>query len=157
MASYRETIPNSEEKSRAIELGETIAAKVLSARLGDGSETPDSYRPKTKPSVYVPTATALSSMWPRVKPFAIPSASHFRPEPPPALTSGQWAADYNEIKDMGGRNSAKRSPHQTEDARFWLTTAPIAYYPDRQSNRRREGARYFRQRKVLHPRGARPR
>lgn len=129
MVSYLETIPNGEEKSRAVELGEAVAAKVLSARLGDGSETPDSYRPKTKPGAYVPTAAALSSMWPRVKPFAIPSASHFRPTPPIALTSDQWAADYNEMKDMGGRNSAKRSPQQTEDARFWLTTAPIAYYP----------------------------
>jgi hypothetical protein len=68
-------------------------------------------------------------MWPQLKPFAIPSPSHFRPEPPVALTSEQWAADYNEIKSLGARNSSKRSPQQTENARFWLATGPIAYYP----------------------------
>ena len=129
LSSYLEAIPNDEAKSQAIALGEVVAAAILAARAGDGSAAPDSYRPKTKPGVYTPTATTAASMWPQLKPFAIPSPSHFRPEPPIALTSEQWAAEYNEIKSLGARNSSKRSPQQTEDARFWLATGPIAYYP----------------------------
>ena len=129
LAAYLEAIPNDEAKSQAIALGEAVAAAVLAARAGDGSAAPDSYRPKTKPGGYIPTPMTVASMWPQLKPFAIPSPSHFRPQPPIALTSEQWAADYNEIKSLGARNSTMRSPQQTENARFWLATGPIAYYP----------------------------
>ena len=72
----------------------------------------------------------ISSMWPNMKPFvmsqpiAIPAqARRFR-----------WRArsgrkDYNEIKDYGGQNSAKRTAQQTETARFWLVGPPAAYHP----------------------------
>lgn len=129
MATYLETVPDGEAKSRAIELGEAAAARTLAVRIADGSDAPDSYRPKTRPGVYISTATALASMWRKVKPLALPSPSHFRPKPPIALTSEQWAINYNEIKSLGGRESGKRSARQTEDARFWLAVGPIAYYP----------------------------
>jgi hypothetical protein len=129
LATYLEAIPNDEAKSQAIALGEAVAAAILAARAEDGSAAPDSYRPKTKPGGYIPTTITVASMWPQLKPFAIPSPSHFRPQPPIALTSEQWAADYNEIKTLGSRNSSKRSPQQTENARFWLASGPIAYYP----------------------------
>jgi hypothetical protein len=77
----------------------------------------------------VPTPITASSMWPNVKPFAMTSPSQFRPQPPIALTGAEWAADYNEIKDLGGRNSTKRTPRQTEDGQFWLVTGPASYYP----------------------------
>jgi hypothetical protein len=41
----------------------------------------------------------------------------------------QWAADYNEIKDLGGKDSTKRSAQQTEDGRFWLITGPQSADP----------------------------
>ena len=69
------------------------------------------------------------STWPDVKPFALATASQYRPQPPIALNSEQWAADYNEIKDLGGKNSTKRSAQQTEDARFWLITGPQSTEP----------------------------
>ena len=68
-------------------------------------------------------------MWPNIKPFAMASASQFRPGPPIALDSSEWATDYNEIKDYGGLKSTKRTPQQTETARFWLVTGPIGYHP----------------------------
>jgi hypothetical protein len=62
-------------------------------------------------------------------PFAMASPSQFRPGPPPDLKSPQWAKDYNEIREMGEKNSVRRTPRQTEDARFWLTTGPLASHP----------------------------
>ena len=41
----------------------------------------------------------------------------------------EWAANYNEIKELGGRTSTKRSARQTEDARFWLAVDGRVYYP----------------------------
>jgi hypothetical protein len=129
MASYLASIPNSEAKSKGIELGQMIAAKHLEARLHDGSSAPDSYRYKTTPGVYVPTPIMTSSTWANVKPFALTSASQFRPQPPVSLASKEWASDYNEIKDFGGKTNTNRSERQTEDGRFWLITGPQSTEP----------------------------
>ena len=129
MTRYLATTEDGAAKSEGIRIGEAVAARVLEARTGDGSNAPDAYRPKAKPGVYVPTPVTVGSMWPKLKPFVISSASQFRPEPPIALTSQQWATDYNEIKAFGNRTSSKRSARQTEDARFWLAPGPVIYYP----------------------------
>src|SRR5947209_2652884 len=103
LATYLAAIPDGAAKSDGIKLGEAVAAKVLEARLNDGSQAPDAYRPRTSPGVYVPTAITINSMWPDLKPFAIASGSQFRPKPPIALDSREWATDYNEHKDYGGQ------------------------------------------------------
>lgn len=115
LATYLASIPDSAAKSDGIKLGEAVAAKILEARANDGSEAPDAYRPRTAAGVYVPTAITMSSMWPDMKPFAIAKASQFRPKPPIALDSQEWAKDYNELKDYGGRTApggrrSKRRP-----------------------------------------------
>jgi hypothetical protein len=110
-------------------LGETVAHKIVDNRATDGATDVDPYRPKTKPGQYVPTATMVCSTWGNMRPFALKSASQFRPGPPPALKSPEWAADYNEIKEFGGKISSKRTAQQTETARFWLMVGPQAYHP----------------------------
>jgi hypothetical protein len=55
--------------------------------------------------------------------------SQFRPGPPPALTSQQWALDYNEIKDWGGNKSTLRTAQQTEIGLFWAMVGPGAWEP----------------------------
>jgi PAP2 superfamily protein len=127
--SYLASIPNGDAKAEGIKLGEAVAARILEARAKDGADAPDSYRYRTKPGVYVPTPILVSSTWPNLKPFALTSASQFRPQPPVALNSEQWTADYNEIKDLGSKTSTKRSARQTEDARFWLITGPQSTEP----------------------------
>jgi hypothetical protein len=129
LATYLTSIPDGTAKSDGIKLGETVAARVLEARANDGSQAPDAYRPRTTAGVYVPTPITAASMWPNMKPFTMTSPSQFRPQPPISLTSKDWATDYNELKDYGGKTSAKRSPQQTETARFWLMVGPQAYHP----------------------------
>jgi hypothetical protein len=129
LAAYLAAMPDSAAKQEGIKLGEAVAAKILEARANDGSSAPDSYRPRTTAGVYVPTAPTLGSQWPGVKPFAMTSGSQFRPPAPIALKSAEWAANYNEIKELGGLASSKRSARQTEDARFWLATDGRVYYP----------------------------
>jgi hypothetical protein len=130
LASYLASIDdNPAAKTDGVRLGEAVAAKVLAARANDGHDAVDDYRPRTTPGVYVPTPITAASTWSKVKPFALTTASQFRPDPPIALTSQQWATDYNEICDYGGKTSVKRSPQQTETARFWLMVGPPAYHP----------------------------
>jgi hypothetical protein len=129
LKSYLSAIPESDAKSNGIKLGEAVAAKILEARANDGSSAADAYRPVTTPGVYIPTALTVAPQWPDLTPFAMTSPSQFRPKPPIALESDQWAKDYNEIKELGAKTSSKRSARQTEDARFWLLTGPLSTHP----------------------------
>jgi hypothetical protein len=73
----------------------------------------------------MPTAPVAFADWARAKPFVMEQASQFRPGPPPALRSAQWAADYNEIKTLGAKAGSTRTKEQTEVAQFWtITGAP---------------------------------
>jgi PAP2 superfamily len=129
LTSYLATLPDSEAKSKGIELGQEVAAKILEAREKDGASAADAYRPRTKPGVYIPTPITVGWAFANVTPFALTSPAQFRPKPPPSLKSAEWARDYNEIKELGEKNSTKRTARQTEDARFWLLVGPRAYNP----------------------------
>jgi hypothetical protein len=115
-------------KSTGIATGEKVAAAVLAARSNDGASAAENYRPATTAGAYVPTATPAASQWTQRKPWVMTSAAQFRPGPPPALQSEVWARDYNEVKALGGRTSARRSPEQTDIARFWEYSLPPIYY-----------------------------
>jgi hypothetical protein len=129
LTSYLAAIPEGDAKSNGIKLGEAVATKMLESRANDGSSSADVYRPNAKPGLYVPTALTVAPQWPKVTPFAMTSPSQFRPEPPIPLKSEQWAKDYNEIKELGAKNSSKRTAKQTEDARFWILTGPLSTHP----------------------------
>jgi hypothetical protein len=128
LATYLAPLPEGAAKSDGVKLGEAVAAKIIEARVNDGCDAPDAYRPRTSPGVYVPTAITINSMWPDMKPFAMTSGSQFRPKPPIALDSKEWATDFNELKDYGGKIRTKRTAQQTETALFW-TSPLLAYQP----------------------------
>jgi hypothetical protein len=128
-AAYLVAIADDDRKLAGIRLGEAVAAKILEARANDGANGADDYRPKTRPGVYVPTPITVTSTWPNVRPFALTTPSQFRPQPPIALNGKQWATNYNEVRDLGGKASTKRTAKQTEDARFWLITGPQSTDP----------------------------
>jgi hypothetical protein len=112
-----------------VALGERAGNDCLAMRGKDGVGMVNVYRPITTPGVYIPTALTASHDWREVKPWVMKSPSQFRPEPPPALTSATWTRDYNEIKEIGASNSAKRTPEQTEVARFWTAVGVVTWNP----------------------------
>ena len=59
--------------------------------------------------------------------WSIPNASFFRPAAPPALTSAQYARDFNETKRMGSQTSTERSSDLTVASWFW-TTGTASYF-----------------------------
>jgi PAP2 superfamily len=122
-------IAEGESKAKAIELGKKVAAEILASRANDGANSAESYRPVTAPGVYVPTIVPVSSTYGGVTPWVMYKGSQFRPAPPPVLYSATWTNDLNEIREVAGRNSSKRTPEQTEIARFWFMTGPQAWNP----------------------------
>lgn len=112
-------IPDESARSEGIKLGMEVADAVQADRATDGTNAPDTYRPHTTPGAYVPTTIPLWEQYARAKPWALTSADQFRPGPPPALSSAEWARDYNEVKSLGGTKSTARTPEQTEAVTFW--------------------------------------
>jgi hypothetical protein len=122
-------LPDGPAKVDGIAVGELAAAAILASRADDGMIAPDTYRPHTTASVYVPTTLPAVPHWGKRRPWTMTSAGQFRPAPPPSVTSDTWTRDYNEIKALGARNSTQRTPEQTAIARFWEATAPVVYWP----------------------------
>jgi hypothetical protein len=130
LEDYVKSLPASHaDIAKGMRLGELVAVRVFDSRAADGATGFDSYRPRTQPGVYVPTAATVAATWPTLHPFVLERPDQFRPGPPVALASQEWASDYNEVKNYGARNSTLRTPEQTETAKFWLMTGPQAYHP----------------------------
>jgi hypothetical protein len=116
-------IPGGPSKTDGIALGTSVAMTVLSQRAGDGRNADVTYTFFSGPGQYQRTPPAFGNPlipWAAVmRPFALVSASQFRAGPPPALTSPEWSADYNETKLLGQDISAARTPEQTAIGRFY--------------------------------------
>jgi hypothetical protein len=107
--------------------GEQVGNAILAARLNDGaSQAQFTYTAAGagSPGVWVPvgTAAALLPGWGNLSPWVLHNDSQFHPEGPPPLQSARYARDYREVQEMGSLTSTKRTPQQTEIARFWLAT-----------------------------------
>jgi hypothetical protein len=123
------SVPDGPAKAAGIALGEQAATAIVALCADDGMVAPDVYRPDTTAGVYVPTVGPAVPHWGKRRPWVMPRGDHFRPGPPPTLTSDIWARDYNEIKAVGGKTSTLRTPEQTAIAKFWEATAPVVYWP----------------------------
>ena len=116
-------------KTSGIKLGEQSAAAILAERAKDGADAPVTYRPFTVAGKYVPTVFPVSSTWNAVRPFALKTGDQFRPPAPYALTSAQWARDYNEVKTIGAKTGSARTAEQTDIARFWQLNGAATHNP----------------------------
>ena len=116
------TIPDSQSKTDGMAVGAEVAALFLASRAGDGRNANVTYTPGSGPGAWIPTSpTPPAAPWlTLMRPFGIETASQFRPDPPPALNSVEWAEDYNEVKRVGSINSAHRTTDQTTLARVFL-------------------------------------
>ena len=114
-------------RASSVALGQRVAAGILALRASDGADAPNTWRPMTAPGVYIPTSLPTGSGWGKVTPWVLEKADQFRPGPPPALASAEWARDYNEVKSLGAKDSPSRSAAQTETALFWSTSTPSLY------------------------------
>jgi len=126
-AAILATIPNGPQKTAGIMWGDLVANQILAFRANDGSNATVLPPGGSAPGVWVPTPPAfapyLLPQWGFVAPFAINSTSQFRPPGPPSLESQQYAADYNEVKQLGAAVGSTRTEEQTQIALFWADGA----------------------------------
>lgn len=109
---------------QGIRVGRIAAAHLLAVRANDGWNAPlPPFILPTTPGNWQPTPpnfpTAGFTQFPAVLPFAIGSSSRFTPNPPPAMTSDEYARDFNEVKEIGSATSTTRTADQTKVAQLW--------------------------------------
>lgn len=123
-----------------IKYGNRAASACIQSRQGDGSEVSETYAYGSAPGSYIPTPPAFSIVpcnpeWARVRPFCMTSGSQFRTKPlgfrnmASLLASTGYAAQLNEVKLVGSRNSSVRTDEQTQIAFFWANDKNGTYKP----------------------------
>jgi len=111
-------------KDKGVRVGEQVASDLLAIRANDGSNAiPPPFVVGTNPGDYRPTPpnfpTPVFTTWGEVTPFVLARGDQFRPAPPPALTSADYAAAINEVQSLGSTTSLTRTAEQTVIGKFW--------------------------------------
>jgi hypothetical protein len=104
-----------------IATGNAYANAVLGMRSADGSTASAPYVPTDAPGDYMTTGAGNAALPHWGGGHAVPDVvrDQFRPAPPPALESPEYAVAYNEVKEIGSASSATRTADQTASALFW--------------------------------------
>ena len=127
-------IPDGELKTDGIEVGQAAADAILALRADDGWENRSDppYTPGTEPGDWQPTppgfATALYPNWGKVTAFGIENGEQFRSNRPPAIHTGKYARDYNEVKAVGDVDSTMRPEGKTDRARYFGGNPPVQVF-----------------------------
>ena len=129
-------IPDDQAKAQGIAVGQAAAAAILDLRAEDGAVGPFlnfACPQDTDPGEYqcLPgTPFTVFEVWENVTPFVLKDSSQFRPGPPYAVDKKKYAADFNEVKSLGGDDittPSARTSDQTEIALFWLESSPLKW------------------------------
>jgi hypothetical protein len=129
-------IPDSPFKDQGIAAGTAAAKAMIDARKDDGRFGPSQFVPNPNPGFFDPVApngTTVLDPTPwvgGVKPFLMRSSSQFRSAGPLALNSAAYAAEFNEVKALGGNGlpggtPSARTATQTYIAKWWQSN-PVA-------------------------------
>src|ERR1700745_4294473 len=112
-------------KADGISIGNTVADRILTLRSNDGANAqPIPYVFGNAPGDYQSTPPNFPKQpqfthWSRVTPFALESASQFRPGGPPKLTSDRYSDAFNQVKSLGIAGSTTATADEALTGRFW--------------------------------------
>jgi hypothetical protein len=123
LASSLAPLPDGAGKTSGVQYGDLVAYLLYQNRLTDNILTPGPiYVSSGIPGAYQITtpgpAQPVNTNAQNWIPFAMISASQFRPSGPPALTSRRYADDLNETRALGELTSPYRSTIDDETARW---------------------------------------
>jgi hypothetical protein len=129
-------IPDSPFKNMGVAAGTAAAEAMIDARQGDGRFGPSQFVSNASPGFWdamAPNGTiALDpTAWVGgVEPFLMQSSSQFRSAGPLALTSTAYAAEFNEVKALGGDGvvtPSARTATQTYIAKWWQSNPVVSW------------------------------
>ncbi len=121
-------------------VGQQVAARVLPLRRTNpaplpapfvGGNTVGTWRPTNSllgnPPSPAPFAAMAAPWMANFDPFTLTGPTRFRAPPPPALTSAQYARDYEEVRQLGALVSTRRTAEQTDLAYFYSDATPTQW------------------------------
>jgi hypothetical protein len=120
LAASLARIPDGTAKDAGIDVGEAAAAAMLEERTGDGRFGTYVFPSGDQPGEWRPVAPQNANAFGWivfVDPFTLDSADQYRIGAPFALSSAAYAAEFNEVKSVGGTTST-RTPTQAQLATF---------------------------------------
>jgi hypothetical protein len=112
-------------KTDGIRIGNTVADRILALRNNDGSNAqPIPYVFGNASGDYQSTPPNFPKQpqfthWSRVTPFALESASQFRPGGPPRLTSDRYSDAFDRVKSLGIVGSTTATADEALIGQFW--------------------------------------
>jgi hypothetical protein len=119
-------------KTDGISTGSQVAERIVALRSNDGSDAKVTFTPKPGAGHYQLTPPysmpAILPQWGGVMPFVLRSRSGLEFKGPPAITSPEFAHDFDEIKSVGSRHSTTRTSDQTAAAIFWTVQTGIPWF-----------------------------
>jgi hypothetical protein len=125
-------IPDGQGKTDGNALGQQIAEKIVALRSTDGAAAKVAFSPKPGIGLYQLTppqsVPAILSQWGSVTPFVLRGRTGFDLKGAPAMTTAQFARDFDEVKSVGARNSTTRTADQTAAAIFWTVQTAVPWH-----------------------------
>jgi hypothetical protein len=131
--AFLDEVPKGVGRLHGLRVGHDAAAALVASRVGDGREDATRTLPRPTPAppgTWVPTASGLEFLAPWLgftRPLLIDSPTQFTVDGPDALTSGAYAAEFDEVKLMGALTGSGRSTDDTATALFWSDNPPRQY------------------------------
>lgn len=123
-AAILATLPASAGRDAGIQFGDSVGQAVVDRRATDGFMDAVAYAPSDAPGHWRPDPLNPNQMvwgpeWGQIETFSIPSTEGYVPAAMPALTSQAYADAFNEVKELGAKDSSVRTTEQTEIGLFW--------------------------------------
>jgi hypothetical protein len=131
--NYMSFTPATPATTNSANFGTEVARQLLQARIADGSATEVPYIPSNEPGAWRRTPPffrpPVDPQWRYVDLFGLQDTEPFVCPGPPDMASDAWARDYNQVKELGARNSTVRTAEQTTIATFWSDFSYTAMPP----------------------------
>ena len=125
-------VPDGPAKTDGVEYGDLVASIIYHTRLADNILAPGPiFVPGSNPGDYQLTTSTppqpVNTNAPNWIPFALRSASQFRPNGPASLTSLQYARDLEEVQRLGGAISSERTVEEALIGRWHTEMAQFQF------------------------------
>jgi hypothetical protein len=132
------SIPDGQAKTDGIATGEAAALAMIALRANDGSSPPQFKIPgppvpgewQATPSCPIVNGVAvgIAYQWQNITPFGISSVREYLLDPPPVLTSREYAKTYNEVMTVGSIDSKERPEDRANVALFYAAASPTQVF-----------------------------
>jgi hypothetical protein len=132
------SIPDGQAKTDGIATGDAAALAMIALRANDGSSpaqfkipgppVPGEWQATPSCPIVNGVAVGIAYQWQNVTPFGIANVKEYLLDPPPVLTSHEYAKTYNEVMTVGGIDSTERPQDRANVALFYAADSPTQVF-----------------------------